>query len=688
MPRTLSCAPRMLRLLLLCLCLLPCGCGSWRISDLWRHDDAPAREQMSPGQQGPVQPGSTTLRAPVLPPGLAATQPASTATPQDMAAMSARPGQEEKTRIPYATSFACAEAPALADTLKALSLLEKLRDSPPDDFMGLDYRIRSDEDTARKILRAHGYHDGQVERQVDTQASPVQVRLTLKPGTQYRTGRTEVRYDGAAPHRAPRTLDDAGLAQGSPAVAEEILNAIDAIPPFLRRHGYPLAEKDHADFAINPETKELYALAAMREGPLARMSDVRMEGSNSVNLRYFQRMRNWRKGQLWNEGLLEAYQDVLNQQGLFRSVNVRAVPAAVQALDDDGLYADEAGEAERGNAHPEARPFDVLVSVEDGPQKSVGGGLYYDSERGMGGQAFWEHRNLFGQAESLRTRMEIWNDTKELSLKFAKPGFLSRVTALVSDGWVRQEETDAYEQKAAYADVGLQHRFGKYVWGTVKMSLEGGSLKDTEHPEQRYSMLGLPAQLRFDTTGSLLNATQGVRVTLSSGPYAGVYAEDFTVFPTRLDMQGFQPLLGEDRLVLALRGTVGSIWRNDARTVPASIRYYAGGGGSVRGYDYQSLGPRDVHNNPRGGASFTEASAEFRWKVTDDVGIVPFVDAGTVSDSMTPTLDGDSLQWSSGLGFRYYTAIGPIRMDVAMPLNPRDGDSLGPAFYISIGQAF
>ncbi len=720
---------------LLC-CLLAAGCGSWRISDLW--DKTPLPAQQETPEHLPAMPEAqpmNTLQAPQLPAGLlqapASTPPATPddlsslpaphgtandtrtsaphsaqqaaaplpdntqnppATPASAAAQGSPPniaaGPTQPVRIAYTVAFRCEERPDMAEKLQELSLLEKLRSTPPDDFMGLEYRIRSDEELAAKIMRSEGYYDGTTERQIATEAAPVQVTLVLHPDRQYVLGSSEVRYTRAVPDKAPRTLNEAGMQAGAPARAETVLDAIESLPPRLRRQGYPLAQTDSSSFAINPEVGVLHALAVLDEGPLARMNKVRVQGSDSVSLRYFQRMRNWRKGQLWNENLTDAYQEILTQQGVFRSVSITPVPADTQELDDDGLFADALGEVHDKQANDPARPYDVLVTVEDGPQKSVGGGLYFDSERGVGAQAFWEHRNLFGQAENLRVKAEIWRDSKEISQHFNKPGFLTRNTALVSDGWLREENTDAYEQRAAYVDGGLQHRFGKYVWGTFKASLEGGSLKDTEHPEQRYSMVGLPVQLRFDTTDSLLNATRGLRAVLTSGPYAGSYAEDFTVVPTRLDLQSFLSLWEKDTLVLALRASGGTLWRDDANTVPASIRYYSGGGGSVRGYEYQSLGKRDSHDNPRGGASFSEVSAEFRYKMTDTLGIVPFVDGGTVSESAIPSFSQDEILWSAGMGLRYYTSIGPLRLDVAMPLNPREGDSPGPAFYISIGQAF
>jgi len=134
------------------------------------------------------------------------------------------------------------------------------------------------------------------------------------------------------------------------------------------------------------------------------------------------------------------------------------------------------------------------------------------------------------------------------------------------------------------------------------------------------------------------------------------------------------------------RAAAGSLTGENVRNIPASLRFYSGGGGSVRGYKYQSLGPHDRNGDPLGGLSFTDVSLEARFRITESFGIVPFVDGGMVYETTMPDW-GRDLSWGVGLGFRYYTLIGPIRLDIATPLQDRDNNK---AFqiYLSIGQAF
>jgi translocation and assembly module TamA len=148
----------------------------------------------------------------------------------------------------------------------------------------------------------------------------------------------------------------------------------------------------------------------------------------------------------------------------------------------------------------------------------------------------------------------------------------------------------------------------------------------------------------------------------------------------------YQSLDASGRYVAALRVATGSILgAGSVPDVPADRRFYAGGGGSVRGYAYQGVGPKDANGQPTGGLSLAEASVEMRIGITDTIGIVPFVDAGAVSEEDYPDFSGTKV--GAGLGLRYLTPFGPLRLDAAVPVNP-DPDDPDFAIYAGIGQAF
>lgn len=667
------------------LCCLLSGCGARSLSELWAPSppSPPPLHQRAELDATAVGDGNRLpLAAPQLPPDLMAPttggdepsgQGASTAAPS-------APGVSAPGVLPYKATLESPDAPELLDPLRRASLLLKLASSPPDSPMGLEFRIDKDVAEAGRIMQAYGYYSGSVRREMDLSVRPARVVLRLEPGPLYHMGRTAITYSGGSlPADLPRTLSAVGLPPDAPAAASEVRSAVERIPEELQLHGYPLAKIRDTRYVLDTAARTLCAFVEVDAGPRATMGHVRVEGTTTVKQGYFSRMRPWEIGRLWDANLLQEYRETLSQQGLFRTISMKPVPA------DNAEKSAAAGEEREV---PAAALYDVLLTVADAPQKTVGAGLNYESERGPGGQAFWENRNVFSEGERLRAEVSLWQDRQDAKVRFRKPAFLRRGQDLTAEAWMRAEDTDAYQQQAAWAGIGVERRLGRYWWIGLRGTVEGGELKDPLRSKSSYSMGGLPLTVRYDDTGSALDAVSGVRGSLTLTPYMGKYGEDFTAGYTRLDISGYYPLLGPDKLVLAARVGAGSLLRDDAWRVPASIRYYVGGGGSVRGYAYQSLGPRDDDGNPLGGASFLETGLEARIKITKDIGLVPFIDGGNAYASACPDPGRDGMQWGAGLGLRYYTAIGPVRLDVATPLNPRSDDTERFFVYISIGQSF
>lgn len=694
-----------------------------------------------------------------------------------------------------------APPPELLRALNAGSLLLKLKDSPPDDMQGLEFRIDKDEAEALRLLQAFGYYDGTVQRTVlapgETAPAPAatakdgdnapaapgtpatsgadpkgqsktalwRVYLTLTPGPRYTMGETVVHYvDGPAPAPTspdpttpasaapasavspskglasdqaaalPSSLEDAGLTAHSPAEATRVLRAVERLPEILGRRGYPLAEVKGTRYAVDKNTRQLFATVLVQAGPRARMGRVVVRGDSEVQPAYLEKLRPWEQGTAWDQQWVEDYRDLLVRQGLFRSIELHPEPAAAtaqpaaqaSAAPTSGAVAaptgTNAGTGTQGSAEPlpslqssqplsassspTATPvYDLVATLADAPQRTVGGGLNYESNRGPGVQAYWEHRNLLGQGERFRAEASVWQDSQFARATFRKPAFFDRSQEFTAEAWLRNEDTDAYTQRAGWLSAGLERRLWGPLFASAGVAVEGGDLKDPTHPLRAYTMAGFPLQVRYEGAsgpgGAQLDPERGLRASLGVRPSWGEYAGSFFITPTRLTLSGYLPLgnVGTDadtgraipRVVLAARGAAGTLWRGDSQRIPASARYYGGGGGSVRGYAYQSLGPRDHNNDPLGGASFAELSMEARVRITENIAIVPFLDGGNVYSGVTPGFENDGrttgLQWGAGLGLRYHTAVGPLRLDVATPLNPREDD--GKFFlYISIGQSF
>lgn len=674
--------------MLLCLIVLCCplftACGSWRISQLWTTpEEKPQGKEVSLGRavESTCPLPQESMVEPHIPPAL-----------QEKSAPSAS-GPEPS--LPYTVTFSAPDLPEALPPLEKKSLLTRLKATPPADRLGLDFRISKDTAEAESIMQSLGYYSASVTTSIDSEQQPVQVNMVLEPGPLYTVGNTPITYaHSPPPEKAPASLYELGLPQKAPATAETLLDSVDTVATWLKQHGYPLAKVESSRYFVDKQAHSLDAEILVSQGPKARMGRVIVEGSENIDPDFINRLRPWREGAGWNEQRVENFRNELAQQGLFRSIALEpkaraSTPSAPEqtAQQTQGQQAAPENPPKPDNQVDVQPLYDILLTVADAPQRTVGGGLNYESDRGVGGQAFWEHRNLLGSGEKLRTELSLWEDRQNARLNFTKPAFLQRGQSFTAETWLRSEDTDAYYQQAAWAGVGIERRLSRRWWATVKASAEGGELRDPKHPRKGYTMFGLPLGLRYDSTNNLLDSTRGIRAKLGITPYEGQYGKEFSALLTRLDTSAYVPLKADDSIVLAARASTGTIWRDDAMTVPASIRFYSGGGGSVRGYAYQSLGPRDHNNDPLGGASFLEMSVEARIKITKDIGIVPFLDGGNSYAGQTPRPDKEGIQWGAGLGLRYYTSIGPVRLDVASPLNPRKDDA--PYFvYISIGQSF
>jgi translocation and assembly module TamA len=286
------------------------------------------------------------------------------------------------------------------------------------------------------------------------------------------------------------------------------------------------------------------------------------------------------------------------------------------------------------------------------------------------------------------------------------------VQTLVFDTSYEVQETDAFDSRKFKTSLGLERTFGRHWTVLGGGAFEIGPVeepKDVEDadPEEptdeeivrdtdNVTLVGLPFDVKRDTTNDLLDPTHGSKLDFYVAPYIEQLGSDVSFVVTRISESLYLPLDERRRFVIAGRATVGSISGAGTEEVPADKRFYAGGGGSIRGFAFQQVGPLDANKNPEGGSSLVEGSLELRWRIKDVFGIVPFVDAGNVYPDTYPSFDAKSfssdavagLFWGAGLGLRYYSPVGPIRFDVATPLNPRRGVDDIVQFYVSLGQAF
>lgn len=597
-----------------------------------------------------------------------------------------------------------AAAEALKDKMEAASTLEQLRDEAPDGRLALERRARLDKDAAEQLLQAQGYYEGTADFSLDTTGKKALVTLRLVPGPRYVLGYARVRYEPepqvpeafrngtrlaqysglqgllgkearepVSPPRFPRHLR---LAPGKPVTAEEMLEAVDRVGRYLRRQGYPIAKVTDSRYTLNRELRTLNADITIDPGPPALMGEVRLVGDSAVSEAYLRRLAYWRPDdERWNSRRVGNYGDRLRGLGLFNSVTL------TPALE----------EWEKNSGPGKVAPLPLDLRVEDAPFRSLAAEARYDTDSGFGVEGEWEHRNFFGNGEELRLNLPITTEKQGLVAHFEKPAFLRSGQSLNAQASALHEDTDAYERRGLAAYALLNRRVNRYWRVGVGVGGDGGQIAEDGHGMRLYSVIGPRLTISRDSRDNRVSPRDGTLAHIQASPLGGYYDDTFTAVTGKAEWRGYYALFHnrrgkpDDRLVLAARAAAGMMAGVPLHAMPGSLRYYVGGAGSVRGYSYQALGPRNHKGDPLGGRSFQLVNMEARIKITEDLGFVPFLDGGMAYRDQYPTLE--DMHWGAGLGLRYFTPVGPLRLDVATPLNPVDGDP--PVhFYISIGQSF
>jgi translocation and assembly module TamA len=590
---------------------------------------------------------------------------------------------QEERRVSYATTYVPTGEAALDGTLADVSRLRRLAEEAPVDGFGLVARARAELPLIEEVLQSQGYWAGRAEIRLAgepldapgladrlaarTGEVPVEIRIT--PGPRYTYRRLALRPAAPEGAAAVRALGDPpGVAAGEPAQAGPVLDAETALVDRLREAGHPLAAVGDREVVVDHNARAMDVTWVLNPGPQARFAEPEIAGETAVNRRLISRVAGRLTGETYSPTRLEQTRRELIALGAFDAVRTRA-----------GQRLDEAGR------------LPVTFNVTDRPRNAAGFTLAYETNYGPTGRVFYERRNLFGNAERLRiegevSRLGAGGGTEDVNYRlganFRRPGLLDGRTTLVADVAGLRERLEAYDRDAFVASVLLERPIGE------RWVVQAGPIFETgrigrDGDLSPFTLAGLVTGVRYDGTDSLLDPRRGIRANLNVTPYADI-AEGGGFVRALGTVRTYFDLTGGGGTVVALRGTLGSLIGAE-REVPLDKRFYSGGGGSVRGYGYQQVGPRDARNLPLGGNSLVEGSVELRQRVTESIGVVGFVDAGSVGGSETP--DFSDVRVGAGLGVRYATGIGPLRLDVAVPLNRQSGDA-GYGIYVGLGQAF
>ena len=535
-------------------------------------------------------------------------------------------------------------------------------------------RLEEDSELVKTILASEGWFDPQVSTRIDRSdtetGQPFQAVIAVSPGTRFVLSSIEI----VAPPTDPEGLirDAMALEVGEPIVAERVQGAEANIAVTLPENGYPFAEVGQRDILLDQDTGEGEYTLPVDAGPRSVFGGFATEGDLAFDADHVETLARFERGELWDSRDVDDLRKALVATGLLSTVSVEPKLSGMQ---------DEAGN----------ELVTVFVEQDAGPPRTIAGSAGYGTGEGFTIEGTWTHRNLFPPEGALIGHAIAGTKQQGAGVTFRRSNAGRRDRAVEFVIEALHSDFDAYDAftgrlggQISYVSTPLWQKTFTYGFG---FELLGTAERDYDFELMRrdrktYYIGGINGQAALDLTDDMLDPTKGVRLKLFARPEGSLQGNfDFHV-KTQVDASGYFPL--GDSFVLAGRARVGSILGAGRADIAPSRRFYAGGGGSVRGFGYQQLGPLDPFGDPIGGRSLNEAAVEGRYRF-GNFGAVAFVDVGQSYASSQPQFS--DLRYGVGIGARYYTNFGPLRIDVATPMDRREGESRINV-YVSIGQAF
>jgi len=565
---------------------------------------------------------------------------------------------------------------------KGLSIIAEYEDE--DNLARLNAQSRDDEELLVRLLRTYGYFDatvvrsvGDIDAEVEADLDRPAVRFDVLPSVRYSVGAVDLGDLAATGADYPTLRETYGVYPGDPVSLDLIANERFDLDAALGEAGYPFAAITDPELLVDHARQEGDVAMPVTPGGKYNMGVVVSDDPEFLSGDHLTDIARWRPGELYQRSDELDLRRAILATGLVGSVTLTPVEVTPPSGDQPGTVNIEAG-------------------ITRAPVRTLAGNIGFGTEEGIRVEGSWEHRNLFPPEGSLRVRGIVGTQEQLAGVTFRKNNFHGRDRVLSLDAFASTIDYDAYDARTIsligsferVSTLLFQKPFGWSVGLELvatqesELDADGNAL-----PRETYFVAALPLYAQLDTSDDLLDPTEGWRLggRLSPEVSSNGGVESFYL-RSQVDATYYQQI-GEN-VVMAGRARFASIPGAPLEAIAPSRRLYAGGGGSVRGYGYRQIGPLNDIGDPVGGRSLTEVSVEARIRtglMDGAISVVPFIDAGTVGSDAVPGFD--AIKFGAGVGVRYHTGFGPLRLDVAFPLNPGPNDNV-VAVYVALGQAF
>lgn len=565
------------------------------------------------------------------------------------------------TEIPYTVLFEGSIDSTVLRSIKNISDLYFLRKTPPKSLQALQLRINRDIPRITQALHAFGFFEGEVQISTINKQNQVTIIATIIPGPQYTIGSFNI----SVPDSTDQPLfsgEDLGIYEGAPALSSDLSDVEIKALEQLATKGFPLAQIEGFDILVDGATKQAHPTLVMCLGPPANFGNVTIMGNQTVKTEYIQNFIQWETGAPYNNSQIEKTKSCLMATRLFTDV---CITHTNKIKKDESL--------------------DINIEVCEAKHKNINLGLNYLSNMGWGLSLGWENKNLSGIGNQLSLQTDVGQHTYSGALTFIAPNLYQENQEYLAQIRAYRETLPPYDVFAQQCLGRIENQWNPCLFTSAGIKAEVLNVENSAN-NGTFHLLSFPLYLRISYLDSDLNPTTGFSVNYWAVPTLDLKLLQDTYLSQILSLMTYLPLK-QRQWILAQRISMGTLLSTNLAAVPPIHRFFGGAENNLRGYWYMTVSPTNDQGQLVGGQSFFYYSFESRIKFLDCFGLVPFVDAGCVSGSIVPSIT-DPFLFSVGIGFRFYSFMGPFKVDFAVPLNKRPQWDANWWVYVSLGETF
>jgi translocation and assembly module TamA len=556
----------------------------------------------------------------------------------------------------------------IINQIKNSTDLEILKTKPIRSINALRYRVNSDIPQMIKVLHSYGYYDAYITPNIEKENNIIVVYINVTLRQRYLLKNYKIFQDPCDEKvklniSKDFTLDQIGIKLNEPIIAQDILDSEKSLIYNLQNDGYPLSKITKQDIVANFRTKDIYVDLCVEKGPICHFGPTIIKGLKHINHRYIDKKIMWKEGLIYTPKLIDETQKRLLKTDLFSSVVINHA----KELDDEGQ-------------------LPITISTVESKHKTISLGVSYETLFGPGIDFSWANRNVRQMGQILSLDANVTKKNHEIVAAYKIPEFIAQDNEYLLRFMATKDSLHLYHSFVYSLMSRLDTKLDKYSAFSFGGKIEHINVKHSDVQREKFLMLSVPLWVKYSNANSLTNPTKGYTISYKASPYMNIFHTDEVFLKQRLIQELYYPTSESARIVLAFRILIGTISGSKLSDIPMTKVFLGGSDDNLRGYRFRTVGPRNSNGDIVGGRSAIYWSIEPRLRITKSIGLVPFMDFGNVTKKEYPQVKG---KWhkSIGIGARYYTFFGPVRLDLGFPLDRSKGDPRF-RFYISVGQSF